>query len=188
MELDSFYQKMHDENIMLTFKGEATYDLVNALLTSIEPKIHAWESDVRVRKRLYSVLVECLQNMVHHGDSMEGIPTLGDSGKVTLLLLTSEKDAYAVHTGNCIHNLKVKQLKGWLDCINVLSPEDLKSAYREILDQGELSEKGTAGLGFLDIARKSGQKLSYQFQRINDLYSIFSFSIKIPKQYFLKPA
>jgi hypothetical protein len=179
---------MHDENIMLTFKGEATYDLVNALLTSIEPKIHAWEGDVRVRKRLYSVLVECLQNMVHHGDSMEEIPAVGDSGKITLLLLTSEKDAYCVHTGNCIRNLKIDELKEWLDVINLLSPDELKSSYKKILDKGDLSEKGTAGLGFIDIARKSGQKLSYHFQRINDLYSIFSFSIKIPKQYSLNPA
>ena len=135
MEANSFYSRMHDENIMLTFKGEATYELVNALLASIEPKIMVWESDARVRKRLYSVLVECLQNMVHHGDSMDGIPTLANSGKVTLLLLISEPDAYCLHTGNCIHNQKIKKLKGWIDSVNVLSPEDLKTSYREILER-----------------------------------------------------
>jgi Family of unknown function (DUF6272) len=188
MDSETFYRKMHDENIMLTFKGEATYEVVSALLSSIEPKIHVWESDMRVRKRLYSVLVECLQNMVHHGDSMEGLPTIGDSGKVTLLLLTSETDSYCVHTGNCIGNKKIDELKEWLDTINVLSPEEIKSSYKKILDKGDLSDKGTAGLGFLDIARKSGQKFSYQFQRINNQYSVFSFSIKIPKQYSFTPA
>jgi hypothetical protein len=187
MEHNSFYKKMHDESIMLTFKGEATYDLVNALLVSIEPKIHVWESDTRVRKRLYSVLVECLQNMVHHGDSIDSVPKVGDSGKITLLMLTSEKECYCVHTGNSIRNKKIDELREWLDVINLLSPDELRSSYKKILDKGDLSEKGTAGLGLLDIARKSGQKLNYHFQRINDQYSIFSFSIKIPKHLTLNP-
>lgn len=180
MEQKSFYDRMQDEKIMLTFKGEATYDLVNSLLVSIEPKIRFWENNVSVRKKLYSVLVECLQNMVHHSDCVG--PASSDSGKVTLLVLTSEKECYSVHTGNSIQNSKISELREWLDVINLLSPEELKNSYKKILDKGELSEKGTAGLGFLDIARKSGQKLKYNFQRINDDYSIFSFSIKIPKQ------
>src|ERR1041385_874402 len=134
MEHESFYEKMQDENIILTFKGEATYDLVNALLVSIEPKIHFWESNVRVRKKLYNVLVECLQNMVHHGDRIGQTSPDGRSGKVTLLVLTSEKECYYVHTGNSIKNEKIGELREWLDVINLLSPEELKNSYKKILD------------------------------------------------------
>jgi hypothetical protein len=50
-----------------------------------------------------------------------------------------------------------------------------------MLDKGELSAKGPAGLGFPDMIRKAGQKLSYSFRPINDIYSIFSFSVNISK-------
>jgi nitrate reductase assembly molybdenum cofactor insertion protein NarJ len=176
----AFYQKMHDPEIMLTFKGSVTYDLVSALLTSIEPKLHHLESHLPTRKRLYNVLVECLQNVAHHSDD---VATNDEdlNGKVTLLLVTSERDSYCVQTGNTILNSKVDDLKEWLEVINTLSPDELKTAYKKILDQGEPSAKGTAGLGFIDIARKSGQKFVYNFQRMNNDYSIFSFVINVPK-------
>jgi len=36
-----------------------------------------------------------------------------------------------------------------------------------------LSEKGGAGLGFIDIARKTGQKLVYSFLKIDEEKSFF---------------
>jgi hypothetical protein len=42
-----------------------------------------------------------------------------------------------------------------------------------------MSSKGTAGLGMIDIARKSGEKLEYDFQPINDKTTFFSLTVKI---------
>jgi hypothetical protein len=48
-----------------------------------------------------------------------------------------------------------------------------------VLSNGTLSSKGTAGLGMIDIARKSGNKLEYQFLPIDDKNSFFCLTIKI---------
>jgi hypothetical protein len=37
----------------------------------------------------------------------------------------------------------------------------------------KISEKGGAGLGLIDIAKKTGSKLSYQFKELNDEVSFF---------------
>jgi hypothetical protein len=37
-----------------------------------------------------------------------------------------------------------------------------------------ISEVGGAGLGFIDMARKSENKLSYSFDKINDRISFFT--------------
>jgi len=42
-----------------------------------------------------------------------------------------------------------------------------------------MSEKGTAGLGMIDIARKSGKELEYNFSSLNDNLTFFSLSVKI---------
>lgn len=74
---------------------------------------------------------------------------------------------------------KVDSFKQRLESINAMSPEDLKILYKEILNNDRLSEKGGGGLGMIDIARKTGQKLNFNFAEINDKYSFFSLNIKV---------
>jgi hypothetical protein len=66
-----------------------------------------------------------------------------------------------------------------LDDINALTKEELKDYYKEILNNGEMSMKGGGGLGMIDIARKTGQKLNYNFMSVDEKYSFFSLNIKI---------
>ena len=68
-----------------------------------------------------------------------------------------------------------------------LSPEDayrqikdeLKEFYKTVLNEGTMSSKGTAGLGMIDIARKSGQELKYEFTPIHEHLTFFSLSVRI---------
>ena len=50
-----------------------------------------------------------------------------------------------------------------------------------MLSNGEMSEKGGGGLGFIDIAKKSGEKLIYKIREIDSNYSFFTLTVKISK-------
>ena len=177
---NDLYQKMQDPQILLTFKGSVSFELVNSLLHSLEPKLNKLESHVTTRKRLYNILVECLQNIVHHSaDVVHDTEELRN--QATVLMVTSDEGMYNVQTGNIILNNKIPALKDLIDNINSMSALELKREYKQLLDNNEFSAKGTAGLGFIDIARKSGKKLKCDFTKITEQYSVFSFSIDVPK-------
>jgi len=76
-----------------------------------------------------------------------------------------------------------KKLRSWLDKINDVagSREELRALYKQVLSNGIFSEKGGGGLGFIDIAKKSGQKLEYDFRPVDDDYSFFVLEISIPR-------
>jgi hypothetical protein len=59
--------------------------------------------------------------------------------------------------------------------------DELRDYYKEILSDGKYSEKGTAGLGFVDIAKKTKSRLQYSFQPITDEYSYFTFQVRISR-------
>ncbi|HNY09167.1 MAG TPA: SiaB family protein kinase, partial [Tenuifilaceae bacterium] len=83
--------------------------------------------------------------------------------------MVSKGDAeYHVTTGNIIENSKIEELSQILDNINNLDKEGLKELYKTQMREGRLSEKGGAGLGFIDIARKTGRKLDYHFLPIDE--------------------
>ena len=48
-------------------------------------------------------------------------------------------------------------------------------------NNGKLSEKGGGGLGLIDIAKKSRNKLQYSFKEIDDDYSFFTLTVNILK-------
>ena len=189
IDLYALYQRMHDNNIMLTFKGEVTFDLIDSILKIMEGRLEQLEDSRKTKKKVYNVLVECLQNLCHHIDFsaeiQKPVREYEDEHdylrKSAILIIFSDDDAYHVATGNYITAENVDGLKNWLDEINSTTKDELRALYKKILDNETFSDKGGGGLGFIDIARKSGQKLNYKFKEINDKYSFFSFQINIPK-------
>jgi hypothetical protein len=81
--------------------------------------------------------------------------------------------------GNYIKNEAVRELRERIDKINELDYEELKKLYRFKLENGSFHAGGGAGLGIIDIARKSGTKISYNFEVINTSYSFFSLNIAV---------
>jgi hypothetical protein len=167
----NFFKVIQDSEILFAFKGNVNADLINGALIALETCLEEQEKDVQVKKKLISILVECIQNVLHHGAD----------NRLSLIMVGSTEHSYTIQAGNVIVNKEVNELKEWLDAINSLSDDELRMAYKRILSEGELSNKGTAGLGFIEIARKSRHNIDYVFDWINDEKSIFSFCIKIPK-------
>lgn len=79
-----------------------------------------------------------------------------------------------------MNNDKTEGLKAKLDQINKLNPEEIRDKYKELMTQMEFSDKGGAGLGLLDIARKSANKFEYDFRKLGDKKSYFTLKVSIP--------
>jgi hypothetical protein len=73
----------------------------------------------------------------------------------------------------------VEELKSKIDFINAMNGDELKAEYRKTLYKGDMSDKGGAGLGIIDIARRSGEKINYNFKQVDEYYSFFSLEVKI---------
>ena len=181
LDIYDFYDKMERHNILLSFKGDITSELLTSILQIIESKMENMQEEPKVRKKVYNVLVECLQNLYHHMD--EAVESGGDRAKSAMFMIGRVNGEYNIITGNYILKDKVEGLKNRLDEVNSLTKEELKDYYKKVLNNGEMSMKGGGGLGMIDIARKTGQKLNYNFMDVDDKFSFFNLNIKVsPKQ------
>ena len=185
IDIYDFYTKMDRNNIMLSFKGEVSSDLLTSILHITETKLDRMQEEPKLKKKVFNVLVECLQNLYHHIDEMK--PAVIPAGmredeietKSAILMVGKDESSYYIMTGNHIETDKIEGFRKKLDKINAMTKDELKTYYQEILNNDEFSKKGGGGLGMIDIARKSGQKLAYNFQPVNDKLSFFSLHIKI---------
>ena len=96
-------------------------------------------------------------------------------------MIAARKRFFSFQTGNYVEQSKIPMLKEKLEKINSMDSQELRAWYKEVLSDNEFSDKGTAGLGFIDIARKSGQKLDFDFHSINKETAYFTFEVKLPR-------
>ncbi|WP_425482535.1 DUF6272 family protein, partial [Fulvivirga aurantia] len=61
-------------------------------------------------------------------------------------------------TGNYLLNKEIPGIRTRIEMVNAMSEEEVKELYRGILNFGGVSQGGGAGLGFVDLARRSGNK------------------------------
>lgn len=165
---------------MLSFKGDITSELLTSILQIMESKMEHMEESPKLKKKVYNILVECLQNLYHHiDDDVRNNAMFKDNNRAAIFMIGKKKDEYSIMTGNYILSENVNSLKGRLDKINAMSRDELKAYYKEVLSNGEMSAKGGGGLGMIDIARKSRSKLDYDFQEIDGQFSFFSLNVKV---------
>lgn len=175
VDINNWYKTVTSDDVIYLFKGEVTDQLIAQSLDVIERQLE--DTPLPIRKKIYNVLVECLQNLYHHASAVPFKKDDDFCGRIGVCLLSKRDEHYHVVTGNFVVPKQQAFLKGHLDKINSLDKEGQKEMYKEILDNQTFSEKGGGGLGMIDIARKSGSRLNYSFINCCDDYNFFTLDV-----------
>ena len=172
------HKTMLTKNLILVYEGEFTQDITKSVLAMAERNMESMGEESGIKRKVFNVMVECLQNICKHAESFDE----NTYGKNTAIFMIGKHDSeYFITSGNPILSDKVADMSRKLEDINNLDKEGLKQLYKDIIKNGKLSSKGGAGLGFVDMARKSGKKLIFDFEPINEHLSFFSLKTTIPR-------
>lgn len=177
-EVFDLYDSMERKNIMLSFKGDMSTDLLTSILQLIENKLDRFGESPKIKRRMFNILVECLQNLYHHIDAPPR--TLDGKQRASVIVMIAKNlNGYSIITGNYVLNDNAEALKKRLEEINGMTAEEVKQLYKSVLADGKMSDKGGGGLGMIDIARKSGGKLDYGFIPFDDGSTFFSLNVQV---------
>lgn len=180
LNIYELFRRMEAEDIILSFKGDITQDLLSSVYQIMEARLDSEREEPKRKKKFYHILVECLQNVYHHMvDLKEEHGAEAMESTAIFMIGYGPDNSYRIVTGNFISVDYIEGLRTKLEHINKLSPEELKAEYLQQLSTTELSEKGGAGLGLIDMARKSGQKLDFDFYHVSDTHSFFSLGVTV---------
>lgn len=172
-ELFHHLSKGDDNNIMLSHFGEFSQDLVNSISEGVENKLLENIVKKTVVKRMFSILIEGLQNIRIHGAKLKGKMQHGH------VIVAKYDDVLKVSFGNYVSKSKLQHLLGYLDDLNGLDSSEIKERYLDVLGNGFISDKGGAGLGFITIAMKSKSKITYDYKEIDDEIVYFNYNVEL---------
>ena len=163
--------------VIFEYKGIINFETIDLQLNRLK-KIPTYRAIRKsVQKKVYSVIVECLDNIYKHKIT----DSLSVNGKEILpyIILTRENDKYIIKTGNVVTNDNIQDLRDNLKQINMHDRVGLKSLYAEIVSKDIISDDDGAGLGLITIAMKTEKRINYEFNLINDQNSYFEMQIII---------
>ena len=168
---EHFLQTLHEHKICFAYEGEFTQQITIAFSTLAESSISKAEDKNLIQRRVNFVVVECMQNITKHAE----IKSDNDPKPISrgIFMLSKSQEEYGITTGNIVERSRRESLQSKIDYINGLSKEELNELYMKQISEGELSEVGGAGLGFIDIVRRTGRKLNYHFLDLNQDESFF---------------
>ncbi|MCX6322059.1 MAG: SiaB family protein kinase [Bacteroidia bacterium] len=180
--IENYFPDQSNGNIILFYKGNVDSDVINHVLDTVEDKMVEVNEQPRFRKKVYNVLVESLQNLYHHVDRVPEDFEDQAFEKYGLLVVKKVEGGYKIVTGNFVQAENKEKLEEKIKRINRSSHEEIKELYKFILNHQRISAKGGGGLGLVDIARKTGNKLEYAFKEYNDKYSFFYLDILVNEE------
>lgn len=172
------HRTIMSQKLILVYQGDFTQETTKSILAMAERSLDASGEDSAIKRKVFNVMVEALQNIVKHGDEVaDGIHNQG-----AIFLIGRESNGYKIMSGNPIRKTHVDKLKDTLKRINGLDKEGLKDLYKEIIKHTSLSDKGGAGLGFVDMVKKSGGKLEFDFPEMSENYCFFCLKVNVPRE------
>ena len=171
--LAEFHDHLKKAKIILAYDGVLSKDIFAAFLTRLKIDIEKTSVPKKEKKRFFSIVVECIQNLSKHGTVSE----LSDAH--FLVLVEKENSTLKISTGNVVKNETQETIQALINNVNNKNKSELREMYKNGISKNVLTKKGEASLGLIDIARKSNQKLKYQFKKIDNNTSFFIFQTQI---------
>lgn len=180
-EIREIFQNQQDKldaegKVLISHFGVFSQDLVSSLCASTEELLISSGDKRMLVKRLFSILIEGLQNIRIHGKRDEFGRQLG------YVIVARSGEFYRILMANVIDPADQDKVESYLDKINDYSVEELKETYLAVLSNEFMSQKGGAGLGFITTRIKSENPLRYSFYQLKNGNMLFTFDVRMNRE------
>ena len=182
VEIREIYQNQCDaialtkeSKLLLSHFGTFSQNLVSSLSESAERLLSSKNIEKTVVKRVFSIMIEGLQNIRMHGEVDDTERQLG------FVILSESKSFINISLANVIDPDDFCKVDEYIEEINNYTEEELRETYLSVLTNEFVSHKGGAGLGFITTRLKSGQPLKHSYFALEGGKMLFTFKIQLTK-------
>ncbi len=179
LELLEYYKKMCERSIVLDFQGAISQDMVVGMAELLKKKYSREFGRSKMAKRLFSIFIEMAQNIASYSAERVYLDSqVGDVG-AGIIVVTETDSIYTITSGNLVKKKSIPKILDRCREINRLDREGLRKLYKTQIKLSREKEKKGAGLGFIDIARKSGNPIQFGVTPVDARHSFLVLAVKI---------
>ncbi len=168
MNISKIRKVMSEEGVVFSFSGMISQSLTSFMLETAKTQLEDNGEDSKMIRCMFLIAIEQLQNVmsyskekdIHSGNRYvsPGILVIGFCEKL---------QKYYVTSSNEIFEEDKEKLSKKLSYINTLEKDELRKFAREKLRSAEDKHDRGAGVGFIEMAKRSSENLEYNFEKID---------------------
>lgn len=158
---------------LVDFTGSVDYVTIDRILNDLKKNRTYGKLAKTTAKRVYAILVECLENISKHA-----IPVSDDDTHKPYVSVSLENEVIVIRAGNPVTFESIKKLDIGLELINALDDPELLSLYDSKINTHQVS-RNCAGLGFMLMKLKSKNNIGYRYTEVNKDIAFFEIKITI---------
>lgn len=173
------YSLTEPKNVLLKHEGPVNKQVLLDTLPKIEDILDSLGADKICKRKIVNIAIETLQNLQLHSFPAE---KSNHADLSPLFILGTDNGNVTITIGNLVATNERATLEDKINKINSLNDEEVKFLYGVIMKQTvvKFSTKGGAGLGLIDMKKKSGKPLQYKFQDVDGDVCHFNLKVSVP--------
>ena len=171
-----FKERIDKQKFIFSYNGKITQAIVKTLLNMTERKIAILQEEESVKKKIFGVMINCLQTICADDKSTEVSPN-------SIFMISKSVNGFSVFVGRYMSRQTSSYLAEMIDKLNGLSQQSIKDLHKEKLKSLDAKDQNynidETTLSIIDIAKRTGQKINYEVRPDDNGESFFSIQIKI---------
>lgn len=158
----ALYEELSSNGIYIVYIGKFSQKITSMFSAMLEEELNKKSEDKKTRRRIYHAMVEIMQNIQRHAEKYSK-----EDFSNGLFMIGQKENIYYIITLNKIKIINKKRTIEAIKEVNNATKEELNKMYKKQLKDGKINKNGGAGLGLIDIVRKTENKIDYMFIPIN---------------------
>ncbi len=168
----NFLSNFDEKEIALFYYGKITQSHIIEFIKKVNQFPFFVSAHVSFKNTFRNIMIEALQNVLKHG---------ADSEK-NLCIIAAENQICYLYCANYISNSDAEKLEVKLLELNQCTIDVLDEKFKFGVTNNEIYGNGNAGLGLIEILRKSIRPSKYSILACSPTHSYFNFFIRVPIQ------
>ncbi|GAA0827438.1 MULTISPECIES: biofilm regulation protein kinase SiaB [Marinomonas] len=174
-DLYGLRERFEKDKILLCFNGPISRSLIEEIGNALKNYLQSEQLPPASAMDVFAAYIELTQNIRHYAIESQ----LAGADTATVIVSHSE-GCYSVAAGNIVRINDGAALLKRIELFATMDKVELKAAYKTQLRQPRDPQATTgAGLGLIDMARKSTKPMEATLKPIDDETAYFSLSIQI---------
>jgi len=179
-DIFEFYQYMEEHNIIISFKGEISQELLISIGDLLKEKLSHKETKQQVAKKMFFIFIELGQNIYRYSSERDIIKQ--NQVGMGVLFIRECETYFTVFAGNVVTPEEASEIVEQCATINRLKPDELKRHYKDRIKQPREEGKVGAGVGLISIVRKAGRPIEVHTTVMDETQTFLVLSVQVNKE------
>jgi hypothetical protein len=154
---------MAEPSILLDYKGFIDYRKIDYLLKSLRKHKEYASLGKVISKRVYSIVVECLENIAKHA-----VQNISGHYHQPSVLVVKGNSKIRIKASNLMASSGRVEVERQIHTVNNLDEELLRELYDARINNGDDQKRNCSGLGFMLMKLRSRNDIIYSFTGSGD--------------------